>query len=139
MDIKQNISFKLKNIEIGESSLRRVNYVLPNDVIYKFTINIDHLLNVEQNLIVIKPIVDVFIDESGEILANLSASLIFEIENLSNYVFEKEVKLPSDIIIALNSISISTVRGIMFSAFKGTYLHNAILPVVDPKAFLPNK
>lgn len=139
MDIKQNISFKLKNIEIGESSLRRVNYILPNDVIYKFTINIDHLLNVEQNLIVIKPIVDVFIDESGEILANLSASLIFEIENLSNYVFEKEVKLPSDIIIALNSISISTVRGIMFSAFKGTYLHNAILPVVDPKAFLPNK
>lgn len=139
MDVTKNISFKLKNIEIGESSLKNLNYALPTDVIYKFTINIDHLLNVEENLIVIKPIVDIFIDESGEILANLSASLIFEVENLSHYVFEKEVKLPSDVIIALNSISISTVRGIMFSAFKGTYLHNAILPVVDPKAFLPNK
>jgi len=139
MDVTKNISFKLKNIEIGESSLKHLNYVLPADVIYKFTINIDHLLNVEENLIVIKPIVDIFIDESEETLANLSASLIFEIENLSHYVFEKELKLPSDVIIALNSISISTVRGIMFSAFKGTYLHNAILPVVDPKSFFPSK
>jgi hypothetical protein len=23
----------------------------------------------------------------------------------------------------------------MFSTFKGTYLHNAFLPVIDPKAF----
>ena len=59
----------------------------------------------------------------------------FEFENLASFVVDKEVKLPSDIIIAINSISISTIRGIMFSTFKGTYLHNAFLPVIDPKAF----
>jgi hypothetical protein len=43
--------------------------------------------------------------------------------------------LPSGIIDLLNSVSVSTVRGMMFSAFKGTFLHNAVLPVIDPKTF----
>jgi hypothetical protein len=58
---------------------------------------------------------------------------------LNSYVVVNEVKLPSDIIIAMNSISISTIRGIMFSTFKGTYLHNAFLPVIDPKSFNVDK
>jgi hypothetical protein len=38
----------------------------------------------------------------------------------------------------LNRISISTTRGAMFSTFKGTFLHAAILPIVDPKNFKAN-
>jgi uncharacterized protein YbbC (DUF1343 family) len=35
----------------------------------------------------------------------------------------------------LNSISLSTTRGAMFSTFKGTFLHGAVLPIIDPKQF----
>lgn len=139
MNIQQNISFKLKNIEIGQSNLTAIDYALANDVVFKFNINIEHLVNIDQNLIVIKPTVEIFVEDEKSILANLSVNLVFEIEDLANYAIEKEVKLPSDIIIAMNSISISTLRGIMFSTFKGTYLHNAILPVIDPKSFHINK
>ena len=82
-----------------------------------------------------RPNVEIFTEDNAFILGKLSSSLIFEFENLASFVVDKEVKLPSDIIIAINSISISTIRGIMFSTFKGTYLHNAFLPVIDPKAF----
>jgi hypothetical protein len=139
MDISQNINFRLKNIEIAQSSLTAIDYALPDDVIFKFNINIEHLVNIDQNLIVIKPIVAIFIEEEQSILANLSVNLVFEIEDLASFAIEKEVKLPSDIVIAMNSISISTLRGIMFSTLKGTYLHNAILPVIDPKSFHVNK
>ncbi len=139
MDISQNINFRLKNIEIAQSSLTAIDYALPDDVIFKFNINIEHLVNIDQNLIVIKPIVAIFLEEEQSILANLSVNLVFEIEDLASFAIEKEVKLPSDIIIAMNSISISTLRGIMFSTLKGTYLHNAILPVIDPKSFHVNK
>ncbi|MFV8359901.1 hypothetical protein [Flavobacterium sp. LS1P3] len=139
MDISQNINFRLKNIEIAQSSLTAIDYALPDDVIFKFNINIEHLVNIDQNLNVIKPTVAIFVEDEQSILANLSVNLVFEIEDLANYAIEKEVKLPSDIIIAMNSISISTLRGIMFSTFKGTYLHNAILPVIDPKSFHVNK
>jgi hypothetical protein len=105
------------------------------DSIFKFNINIEHLVIINENCIAVKPNVEIFTEENNFTLGKLSSSLMFEIENLASYVVDEEVKLPSDIIVAINSISISTIRGIMFSTFKGTYLHNAFLPVIDPKAF----
>lgn len=131
----QNISFKLKNIELIQSNITPIDYVLSQDVIFKFTINIEHLINIKDNLIAIKPNIEIFTEENETILGTLTASLVFEFDNLSAFVIENEIKLPLDIIIAINSLSISTVRGIMFSTFRGTYLHNAFLPVIDPKAF----
>jgi hypothetical protein len=139
MDQQQNINFRLKNIEIAQSSLTAIDYALPDNVIFKFNINIEHLVNIDQNLIVIKPAVAIFVEDEKSILASLSINLVFKIEDLVKYEIDKEVKLPSDIIIAMNSISISTLRGIMFSTLKGTYLHNAILPVIDSKSFHVNQ
>lgn len=135
MEQAQNISFRLKNIELLQSSLSAIDYAISMDTIFKFNINIEHLVIINENCIAVKPNVEIFTEENNFILGNLSSSLMFEIENLASYVVDKEVKLPSDIIVAINSISISTIRGIMFSTFKGTYLHNAFLPVIDPKAF----
>ena len=131
----QNISFRLKNIELIQSNITPIDYILSPDVIFKFTINIEHLVNIKDNIIAIKPNIEIFTEENETILGTLTASLVFEFDNLSTFVIENEIKLPLDIIIAINSLSISTVRGIMFSTFKGTYLHNAFLPVIDPKAF----
>lgn len=135
MEKEQNISFRLKNIELLQSSLAAIDYAITNETIFKFNINIEHLVNVNENYIAIKPNVEIFTEENDFVLGKLSSSLIFEFENLNSYVVDNEVKLPTDIIVAINSISISTIRGIMFSTFKGTYLHNAFLPVIDPKAF----
>lgn len=135
MEQEKNISFRLKNIEFSQSSLSAIDYAIDIDTIFKFNINIEHLVNISENCIAIKPNVEIFTEDNAFILGKLSSSLIFEFENLASFVVDKEVKLPSDIIIAINSISISTIRGIMFSTFKGTYLHNAFLPVIDPKAF----
>lgn len=131
----QNISFKLKNIELIQSNITPIDYVLSPDVIFKFTINIEHLFNIKDNLIAIKPNIEIFTEKNDTILGTLTASLVFEFDNLSVFIIENQIKLPLDIIITINSLSISTVRGIMFSTFKGTYLHNAFLPVIDPKSF----
>lgn len=135
MEEQKNISFRLKNIELLNSSLSTIDHSITNDVTFKFNINIEHLVNINENVIAVKPNVEVFIDDNNTILGKLSASLIFEFEDLSSFVIDNEVKLPTDIIIAINSISISTIRGIMFSTFKGTFLHNAFLPIIDPKSF----
>ena len=135
MEQEKNISFKLKNIEFIESSLTAINSPIGIDTIFNFNININHLINIKENLIAIKPNVEILADKNDIILGKLSASLIFEFENLENFVVNNEVKLPTDIIVTINSISISTIRGIMFSTFKGTYLHNAFLPIIDPKSF----
>lgn len=139
MEQNQNISFRLKNIELIQSGLTPIDYVLNEDVVFQFNINIEHLVNVNENLIAIKPNVEVVAEGNETILGKVSASLAFEIENLESFIVNNEVKLPTDIIVTMNSIAISTMRGILFTTFKGTYLHNAFLPVIDPKAFTVNK
>jgi hypothetical protein len=141
MKEENNISFRLKNVELLQSNLSAVNVSISSETLFKFNINIEHLINLNENAIAIKPIVEIFVEEHNNktILGGLSASLVFEFENLPSFVKDNEVKLPTEIINAINSISISTVRGIMFSTFKGTYLHNAFLPIIDPKLFNENK
>lgn len=141
MKEENNISFRLKNMELLQSNLSAVNVSISSETLFKFNINIEHLINLNENAIAIKPIVEIFIEEHNNktILGGLSANLVFEFENLPSFVKDNEVKLPTEIINAINSISISTVRGIMFSTFKGTYLHNAFLPIIDPKLFNENK
>jgi len=36
-----------------------------------------------------------------------------------------------DVILDINELAISTTRGSLFSFLKGTYLHNAILPIIN--------
>ena len=43
-------------------------------------------------------------------------------------------ELPDGLADILNSVALSTARGIMFSEFKGTLLHHAFLPIVDVKS-----
>ena len=55
-----------------------------------------------------------------------------------NDFFNKQhtlVDLPQEFITLLNSIALSTTRGVMFSQFRGTVLHNAILPIIAPAKF----
>lgn len=135
MEKIQEISFRLRDIEILQTNITLLNEILKPDTVFKFNINIEHLVNVVDNIIAVKPFAEIFTEDNDEIIASLTASFVFEFEKLQEFISDKEIKLPSDIIISINSISISTLRGIMFSTFRGTQLHNAILPIIDPKSF----
>ena len=139
MDNKFDLEFRLKNIEQFKSSTDLVETITDNESVFKFNINIEHLFNINENLIAVVPKVEICINDSKEVVGSLSASLIFEFTELSKFIVNNEVKLPIDTFTAINSISISTIRGLMFATFKGTALHNAILPLVDPKGFITKK
>jgi hypothetical protein len=70
------------------------------------------------------------------LLGTLTTSHIFYIENYDEVVTKNESNetvLPNSLIVTLNSISLSTTRGVMWATFKGTILHNALLPMLGPK------
>ncbi|RQO75574.1 hypothetical protein DBR43_09560 [Pedobacter sp. KBW06] len=70
---------------------------------------------------------------------SLSSIFWFSIANYDQvFVKNKSGKyaIPENLLLALNSVSISTARGMMFSAFRGTALHNALLPIIDAKDVL---
>lgn len=72
------------------------------------------------------------------VIATLTVICTFAIPNLSQYKNnEGVVVIPSDFILLLNTVTIGTARGMMFSEFRGTFLHEAIVPVIVPSQLQP--
>lgn len=137
----ENIDFdfemQIVAIELLSSSLNLPGN--PNTPVTNFNFNISiesRADAVNKNVFVI-----VHVDIKNDIhtvVGSLSVSCIFEILNFDDVIKVEEdgkVNIPPRLIETLNIISVSTTRGVMFSTFKGTLLHGAVLPIIDPKQF----
>lgn len=135
--VEIKFAYRLKTIEILEEKL--ICSPQPPEQIneFHFSININHKFKKAEKSVFV--IVEVLIKSSDEdiVYGSIKVAIIFELKNLNQFLDKKtqEVKFPLNFEQNLNAISVSTVRGIMFSHFKGTYLHLAILPVIHPNNF----
>lgn len=128
-----NNELHLKAIEVLSSTLTPPVETKSGDVDYLFDIGIEHRVSESERLVFVVVSVVIRADGLPESLGSLTASCIFRIDNLEEVVIpgpDNGVQLPKKLIASLNNISISTTRGLMFANFKGTFLHNAVLPVV---------
>jgi len=129
-------SFSLKRIQLLEKSLgimtRRENDdSFDFDISMKITIDQPKQLSIHMFAVKVKNKTD------NRQWASLSIVCIFEI-----YKFDQVFKtdptstgLPQGLLNLLNTVVLGTMRGVMFSEFRGTALDNAILPVLDPTRF----
>lgn len=128
--------FQLRGIELLKGSLGMPLNVQPV-LTFNFDIKIESRIDPSNKLIFVIVMVDIKNDDQTAILGNLAVSCIYHIRNFDEVIKLNEAtpSIPQLLADTLNSISLSTTRGVMFSTFKGTFLHNAILPIVDPKKF----
>lgn len=132
------LTFRLANIEVLELNIPRQLKPLDEGQPVHFNIGMEHRFDISNKVVFVSAMVNVIDSPENEaLLANMVTSCNFIVENLHEFVEPEsnKVQFPESIIIALNSIAISTTRGILYSELKGTYLHGAILPVLDPKMF----
>ncbi|MEJ7693640.1 hypothetical protein [Daejeonella sp.] len=127
---------QLTAIELLKGSINLPS--IPDQSFTDFVFNINLESRVDQMKMLVYIITDVEIKSADQTLTlgSLTSSCIFKILNFADIVtITKEglVDLPQQLLDILNSISISTTRGLMFSTFKGTFLHNAFLPIIIPK------
>ena len=131
------MSFQLRAIELHERTLVKPGapgFTVSN---FHFNINIESNVDSNQKLVLVSTKVKIYADDQTTELGSLTSACIFSLGN-----FDKAVKiqpnntfeLPEGLADILNSVALSTTRGIMFSEFKGTLLHHAFLPIVDIKA-----
>ena len=130
---------QLKSIELlkGSISLPSVPDVSLNN--FNFNISLESKADATNKFVFVIVSVEIRSEDQNHILGSLAVSCIYSLVNFDEVVkIEADGKLdiPQPLVEILNSISISTARGVMFSTFKGTFLHNAFLPIVDPRSFL---
>jgi hypothetical protein len=135
--MNQEIKFQIKNIELLDFSLQYPGQLLNEETKYKFNINIEQKFSEPQNLVAVTTTINIIREADQQMQGAVTTNCIYMVDNLNQYGNEKTktIHLPDQFNTTLISISLSTARGIMFSQFKGTFLHNAILPIIDPTDF----
>lgn len=137
--MENNIAFGIKRIEIINSIIR-ASSDLQQVKIFAFDIQFKTNANLKDNVISVFADVVVRNHEKSDHLGQFSALFHFGVDDLEKHINGKElnqIEIPQPLLSALLGISASTLRGLMFGAFKGTFLHNAILPLVDIAAVQP--
>jgi len=132
------IDLQLKSIELlkGSISLPSVPEVSLNN--FNFNISLESKADATNKILFVIVSVEIRSEDQNHVLGSLAVSCIYSIVNFDEVVkieVDGKLNIPQPLVEILNSISISTARGVMFSTFKGTFLHNAFLPIVDPRSF----
>ena len=138
---KELITFSLKAVELLDFSMNHPQKPLIDNKLFRFDIKLEHKLNNENKLLISVIYIDLFNEKRDLKLGTVVTSCVFEIANFSDFVdtANNKINFPEDFLVTINAITISTARGVMFSQFRGTYLHNALLPILDPKSFMIQK
>jgi len=133
---EQSIGFKLSNINILNKSIKTPSN--PGETKkFNFNINVQQSANKKQRLVHVSVQIEVLSIDMKNSYGYYEAVFFFEFESLDDFISDTTLELPEQVVSALNSISFSTMRGLMFEAFRGTFLHSAILPLIDPKSLEP--
>ena len=132
-----NIAFGLKGIEIINSVIKAPPESREIST-FNFDIQFKSIPNLKDNVVNI--LMDVIVKEKADQLGQFSAVFHYEVDDLEKLMTGRErnqVEIPQPLLTTLLGISASTLRGLMFASFKGTFLHNAILPLIDIATLQP--
>ena len=136
---QEEIGFQFKNIEILEFSFKHPLMEIPENTPFKFDINIEHKVNIEEKVIMVISSFNIFFDEMNEKTGKAVISCIYLIDNIHQFVDKTDkYSLSDNLITMFNSISISTCRGALFSLFRGTPLQSVLLPIINPRNLIKN-
>ncbi|MFC4231472.1 hypothetical protein ACFOW1_06205 [Parasediminibacterium paludis] len=133
IDIPAEIQFR--GIELISSNIASSSVNIENNQAFTFEIKTEIQLSQENKFIIVIIGVQILNGAKDIQLGSLTTSNIYYIDNYDSIVTQDsngKISIPDALITTLNSISISTTRGVMWNTFKGTFLHNAILPILDP-------
>lgn len=129
------VQLQYKALEILHSSLN-VPQEDANIGNFHFNINLDTKADGAQKLLVMIVQVEVRTEDQQQVLGALVLSNIYEVTNFEQVItadFNGNLNVPPGLTELLATQSIATARGVMFSTFKGTFLHNAVLPLIDTR------
>lgn len=133
--------YQIKAIELLESGLNTPDEPLAENSTFKFDINLEHRLNNEKKLIIVVSSINIKLEKNDVLYGHLKSSCVFNVLNWEEFndSESEQLNFSPDFLSQLNSITISSARGLLFSTFRGTVLHNAILPIIDLSTFKVTK
>jgi hypothetical protein len=142
MTQQNTVTYKISAIETLDLEMKHPKQQNIDFNTFHFDLKLQHRINAEKKLVFVITNITIMDKEKSNQVGYLETSCIFEVENFNDYLSsenDNNVKFPDTFINEINSMAISTTRGIMFSEFKGTFLHKAVLPVFQTEQLQRNQ
>ncbi|MFA6401224.1 MAG: hypothetical protein WCX31_06305 [Salinivirgaceae bacterium] len=136
-----SVQYQIKGIEILDVQLIYPENPQEKLEKYGFEISLEHKVNFSSKIVFVVPKITIINDLNKSVLGSIRISCAYQVENFDQFADEAKgtINFPKYFELAINTVSISTARGIMFGQFRGTLLQNAILPVIDPNSLNQKK
>jgi hypothetical protein len=116
---------ELLNLEIKHPQQENTNLST-----FHFDLKLQHRVNEEKKMVFVVTTIQVMNQDKSAQMAMVQSSTIFEVENIDALKgSDGSFQFPNTFLDEINSMAISTTRGIMYSEFRGTFLHKAVLPI----------
>ena len=127
------MEFRIVALDILEANLALPPQNLTKEIVFQFDVNLEHRWNTDDDIFIVVTTISIFSNDKEYLLSKFKTNTVFKVEELAKHVDTANSKnnMPTDVILDLNELAISTTRGSLFSFLKGTYLHNAILPIIN--------
>ncbi len=123
-------SLKEPTKKFDQSNSQAVNYTVSPIIKYNFT----------DDIVLIVLNVDAIINETQEVILNISTNFFFKVENLKGFVTPKkgnpkEFDASKGMLTMLMQISIGTMRGIIMERCSQSILRIQFMPIMDTNTF----
>lgn len=126
------IQFKFTSIQIISKSLTSIHADKSN-VSFDFEIKIDTKVYAPNKLVLCHVNIVIKEKESSDIVASFVVACFFEVIDFDKHIKLQEnglYQVPDTLESIIRPVSLSTVRGVIYSELRGTFLQNTILPVL---------
>jgi|GEM_PF-6891375 len=141
----RDLSLKIKGIAVINFYLELKQELLdkqihiPNYNSFTFEIRVSNNGLIKEDIFNSMIKMNVFLDKEKEIeLGHIQILNVFEIKNLNKYSDKKKntLNLPPAIESTIIGISLSHTRAVFLTKCAGTFLQNAVMPLLNPAQFL---
>ena len=128
-------NFKLVSISLVEKFLQSKG--IEEKTKFEFAISLELVVDFENQILIVLVNVAIKPRDTETIVASVKTAFSFHVLELAEIVkIENDQPIiPYDLELRLRAIGISSSRGIVYSEFRGTFLQNAMLPILSHSAF----
>jgi hypothetical protein len=131
---EEKIEFRFSGIQVMAKNLYPLAVNRPVPILFNFEVKVETRVQPEVGFVVMNVIVTIRDNDYLEtVCADFSVWCLFQIIDFDKFIKKTaggEYLIPELLDKTIKPVSISTVRGIIYSDLRNTYLLNAIMPVI---------
>ena len=129
---EKTFNIKIHGIELLERNLYRANISETDD--FNFGINCQAAVDEIRKILIVLIEVEIKNIDESLVFAKFTGAFGFKVEEFEQSferISDKRIKVYPQLDKLLQSVTVSTMRGIIFSDLRGTPLHKAIMPLIN--------